>query len=186
MIQVVNRNLPAFRSHLTCALIFLVPSFFADARSGPIPAEDEWTENDIASFWVPEPLSKGRISAEQNTGQLIGALAAAVRITADGKPATISLRMDRTWDLSTTDRLVFAWRSETADFVESQPLTITVWAKNEIGEGRSVYKISETPGPKWSHVRLDLGEPIETDSILWRRRFSGRVSPRFYCCLRRH
>ena len=132
-------------------------------RSEPLPAEDEWTENEIGSFWVPVSVSKGRISAERNTGQLIGALATGVRITADGKPATISLRMGRTWDLSTTDRLVFAWRSETADVVESQPLTVTVRAKNEIGEGRSVYRISQTPGSDWSHVRLDLGDPIETD-----------------------
>lgn len=132
-------------------------------RSAPLPTEDEWTENAIENFWKPESLSKGRIASERNTRQLIGALATGIRITSDSQPATISLLMNRTWDLSSADQLVFAWRSVDAAFTPSQPIELTLWAKNEIGEGRSTYRIQKTPGPQWGHVRLALTNPVETD-----------------------
>ena len=150
------------RSGQTLAALLCGWTLAAAAQGADLPAEDEWTERDGWTHWRAAPMSAGRIAAERNTGQLVGSLAVGIRVQPSVEPATISLGLGKAWDLSECDQLVFAWRGG-AGLAAGECPQITVWAKNEIGEGRSFYTQVLPPANRWRYVRLDLTRPDTAD-----------------------
>ena len=129
--------------------------------SAEIPAPDLWTEANI-SGWSAGPLSKNRASVKTNTAQLVGQRAIELIAQPGDTPVTFSLNLGKAWDLSDADQLVLAWREIEGSAVGGDYPQVTLWAKNEIGEGSSRY--AKLPiNDKWQHIRLDLDKPDSVD-----------------------
>ena len=127
-----------------------------------LPPPDNWTEKNIAG-WSAESEASGRIVIQTHSNQLIGQLATGITIAPGSKPATVTLSLGKAWDLEEADQLLFAWISMNGDVQADSYPQVTVWARNEIGEGFSRYKnLAVSTG--WKHVRLDLLNPDDQDA----------------------
>ena len=145
-----------FTAGLMAACLF-PGSYVCDAE---LPATDLWTERSVAG-WGAAADSEGCFEVRSNSAQLVGQRAIEFEVKPGGNPATVTLDMGAAWDVRDADQLVFAWRVMTGS-LPSAP-TITLWAKNEIGEGYSRYRGLSIKG-QWSHSRLDLTAPDEQDA----------------------
>jgi len=126
-----------------------------------LPPPDNWTEKNLEG-WSAEPGDSGRVVIETHSNQLIGQVATGITIAPGDTPVTVTLSLGKNWDVQEADQLLFAWRVLQGDVQGPPAPRVTVWARNEIGEGFSRYRdLSITPD--WKHIRLDLLDPDEKD-----------------------
>ena len=128
---------------------------------GQAPAPDQWTENSTRG-WAAGAMSKDQLTVRLSTAQLVGSRAIEVQIRPGQTPATVCLSLGRPWNLTDYDQLVFAWQSSVGKSKPDAYPQVTVWAKNEIGEGFSRYAGLPITR-RYGHLRLDLMHPQDKD-----------------------